>query len=303
MKVLVTGATGFVGKRLITRLRSAGHEVVITTRNGQKAKKIFGDQVKVVEWNAPHGAFPQEALNGVEGIINLMGENLAQKRWSPAQKLILRESRTEATKKIVKAISDQSLVPKVFVSTSAIGYYPANLTESLSEEHEAGESFLSALCIDWEKAIEQLPQGTRSVILRVGVVLGKEGGALAKLYPLFKLGLGGPVGAGAQVMSWIHVEDLVSLFKDALENSTFTGIFNAVAPRPVTNKEFTKALARAVKRPALFPAPPAALKLAMGEMSSIVLDSQSVDCKRLKELNYTFSFPTIERAFEDICKS
>lgn len=302
MKVLITGATGFVGKRLVKRLLHDGHQVVATSRNREKAQKTLGGQVEVFPWKAPHGDFPQEALNGVDTIINLMGENLASKRWSDSQKLKLRESRILGTQKLVHALALNKSTVKIFISTSAIGYYEVNTEAALNEEDAPGNNFLAALCLDWEKATEGLDSSIRKVIFRVGVVLGKEGGALQKLYPLFKLGLGGPVGLGKQMMSWIHVEDLVTLYATAITDSSFVGVYNGVAPTPVSNKDFTKALAKAVKRPALFPAPPLALKVAMGEMSTIVLDSQIIDCKNLKEKNHTFAFPTIDQALEDLCR-
>jgi uncharacterized protein len=302
MKILITGATGFVGKRLTQDLTSRGHQVIVTTRNASKAKQGSQNSVEFVEWKAPHQDFPAAALSGVNAVINLMGENIASKRWSDSQKLKLRESRIVGTKKLVEAINSHGQNVQVFLSTSAIGYYPVNTQQKMNESTEPGESFLAALCVDWEKATEGLATHIRKFIVRVGVVLGPEGGALSKLMPLFKLGLGGPIGNGSMVMSWIHINDLVAIYSEALIDERYSGVANGVAPKTVTNKEFTKALANGVKRPALFPAPPFALKLAMGELSTIVLDSQDIDCEKLKSLNFTFRYPTIEKAFQDICR-
>jgi uncharacterized protein len=302
MKILITGATGFVGKRLTKDLTSRGHQVIVTTRNSTRAKKNAVPGTEFINWDAPHGDFPAGALSGVEAVINLMGENIAAKRWSDAQKLKLRESRIVGTKKLVQAINEHGRQVKTFISTSAVGYYPTNTGEKLTESANPGESFLAALCVDWEKATQELPSTVRKFIVRVGVVLGPEGGALSKLLPLFKLGLGGPIGNGSMMMSWIHADDLVAIYTEALQDERYTGIANAVAPKPVSNKEFTKALAKGVRRPALFPAPPLAIKLAMGELSTIILDSQDIDCEKLKTLNFTFRYPTIEKAFQDICR-
>lgn len=301
MKILITGATGFVGTRLVKKLESQGHRIVVTTRNPKSAVKNLGSHIEAYAWDAPHGEFPQESLSGVEAVINLMGENIAAKRWSDAQKLKLRESRIISTEKLVTALKDSDV--KVFLSTSAIGYYPTNLPQKLTEQDVVGDNFLASLCEDWEKKAHEAPDSIRKLIVRVGVVLGAEGGALSKLLPLFKLGLGGPVGDGKQIMSWIHIDDLVEIYAEAITNQGFQGVANAVAPAPVSNKEFTKALAKAVRRPALFPAPPIALKLAMGELSTIVLDSQNIDCAALKQWNFTFKYPTVDKAMMQICRS
>lgn len=302
MKILITGATGFVGTKLTQDLTTRGYKIVVTTRNIEKAKKNKTSNIEYVAWDAPHGDFPAAALAGVDAVINLMGENIAAKRWSDSQKLKLRESRILSTKKLVEAINTSGTAVKVFLSTSAIGYYPVNTANQLTESSLPGESFLSALCVDWENATASLNPHIRKFILRVGVVLGLGGGALSKLLPLFKLGLGGPIGNGSMVMSWIHINDLVAIYSEALSDERYSGVANAVAPKTVTNKEFTKALARSVRRPALFPAPPIALKLAMGELSTIVLDSQDIDCEKLKSLNFTFRYPTIDKALQDICR-
>lgn len=297
MKILITGATGFVGKKLVKKLSDSGHQINILSRNkSSKSAQALNSMASIFEWSAPHGEIPAESLAGVEAVINLMGENIGDKRWSDTQKLKLSESRVDGTKNLIKAIQKEGLKLQCFVSTSAIGFYPVNKDETLDESAAKGDGFLSDLCEQWEKAIAQLDECDRKVIIRVGVVLGKGGGALGKLLPLFKLGLGGPVGAGKQIMSWIHREDLVQIYVNAIEDTKYQGIINAVAPKPVSNKEFTKAISQAVGLPALFPAPPFALKLAMGEMSTIVLDGQNIISTQLPKFEMKFKFPDIQSA-------
>ena len=296
--ILVTGGTGFVGTRLVQKLADEGHNLRVLSRNPDKLNNKWQGPVQVFKWDAPHGQIPTEALEQVDSVINLMGENIGDKRWSENQKVKLRESRVDGTRNLINAIKQQGLKLKSFISTSAVGIYPVNKDEVLTESSDASDSFLASLCIDWEKELEALDKSDaeQQSILRVGVVLGPEGGAAAKLIPIFKLGAGGPVGSGSQMMSWIHVDDLVQLYKFVLEQSEIQGPINAVAPNPVSNKEFSKALAKALKRPCLFPVPPIALKLVMGEMSTIVLDGQEVKSEVLPNTSFEFKYPTIDKA-------
>ncbi|PIP94159.1 MAG: TIGR01777 family protein [Bdellovibrio sp. CG12_big_fil_rev_8_21_14_0_65_39_13] len=298
MKILITGGTGLVGKSLKKELLKSGHELILMTRNPQQ----FSQEEKVTyyKWDSINDTFPRDALDGVESIINLMGENLADKRWSDKQKEKLKNSRIIGTNKIVQALNNSDHKLKCFVSASAIGIYPVNNEVTIDEFTKNGEGFLANLCHDWEASASQLKTSTRKITIRIGVVLARSGGALGKLIPLFKMGLGGPIGNGQQYMSWIHVSDLVSLISKAIDDESFNGVYNGTTPKPVTNLEFTKALAKAVQRPAFLPAPPFMLKLAMGEMSSIILDSQKVISKRLEENHFKFNFPDIDSALKDI---
>lgn len=298
MKVLITGGTGLVGQKLQRELLNKGHQLVLMTRNPDKYKLIKNIEYK--KWNSISDPFPTEALEGVDSIVNLMGENLADKRWSPQQKEKLKSSRIIGTQKIVDAVNKANHVLKSFISASAIGIYPVNKSETLDENTKNGEGFLANLCQDWEASTSNLKNAERKITIRIGVVLAKSGGALGKLIPLFKTGLGGPIGKGQQYMSWIHVSDLVSLLSSAIEDQSYNGVYNGTTPKPVTNLEFTKALARALHRPALFPVPPFMLKLAMGEMSSIILDSQKVISTRLSENHFQFMFPNLEEALQNI---
>lgn len=300
MKIMITGATGFVGVLLTETLLTAGHQVKVLSRSKEGARKKLPKEVEILEWHAPYEDIPNKAFSDVDALINLMGENIGGKRWSNEQKTKLRDSRVKGTEKLAEAIRrDKPEGLDVMVSTSAIGYYPVNKGIVLDENHSNGTGFLPSLCQDWEQTAYTIA-AKRKVVLRVGVVLGKGGGALAKLLPIFKLGLGGPVLPGTQVMSWIHRHDLINLYINAATNNTYLGAINAVAPRPVTNGEFTKALAKAVSRPAFFPVPSFALKLAMGEMSTIVLDSQTVVSTKLGNLGFRFTYPEIEEALKNL---
>ena len=250
MKVLLTGASGFIGSRLSIRLENAGHHVLPVSRRPGSG----------YDWSDQSLA---KGVREADAVIHLAGENLFGKRWSAAQKQILRSSRTEATKKIAALIAERK--PQCFISASAVGYYGPNDSAHLSETSPRGNDFLAGICADWEAATQAAVQaGVRTAVIRTGVVLGLGGGALAKMLPPFKLGLGGPLGSGKQWVSWIHVDDLISLFLFILENPTANGAFNGTAPHPVTMKEFAKSLGRALHRPAVFPVPAPMLRLALG---------------------------------------
>lgn len=300
MKVLVTGATGFVGKKVVEKLLAKNHQVVVLTRNPQKAQSIWGDKVSAFAWNTTKELIPAGALEGIEGVINLVGENISQARWSESQKQRIYDSRIVSTKNLMESLKTMTTKP-VVVSTSAIGVYGARENELISESTTVGAGFLANVCEDWERiALDYKKDLPRLAIIRVGVVLGKEGGLLKKLLPVFKTGLGGPIGNGKQWMSWIHLADLANLYIFALENSSMEGIINGVSPYPLTNKAFTKAFAKAVKRPAFFKVPPVVLKIMMGQMSCIALDSQKIVSERLKMLGFNFEYPRADKALENL---
>lgn len=304
MNILITGASGFVGTALSKRLLDEGHELSILTRNKGRIPALFkNSNVKVFEWSETSTLPPVEAITGINGVINLMGENIAAKRWSDQQKKILHSSRVEATINLTTLLDKFLTKPlDFFISASAVGIYPANRNEALNEDSTTGNNFLAQLCKDWEAAAHSLKKVNRIVIIRTAVVLESHGGALAKMLPPFQLGLGGPIGNGRHVMSWIHLDDLVSIYAKAATDSTFTGIYNACSPNPVDNSHFTKALGQALHRPAIFPIPTFMLKLMFGEMSSIILDSQKIISKRLKEQQFVFKYETIESAMNKIFK-
>lgn len=301
MKILITGGTGFVGQRLLKKLHKDGHELVVLTRNPDKARLNESTGATFHRWDGISEDVPPEAFKGVEAVVNLMGENIANKRWSDQQKNKLRKSRIDATQKLVAGIEAHIEEPlKVFISASASGFYPVNTGETLDESSQAGSGFLSDLCQQWEAATEGLTKTKRKIISRTGVIFGPEAGALNKLLPIFKLGGGGPIGNGSMMMSWIHVDDMVKAITEWLTNDKYNGVYNMVAPNPVDNKTFTKALAKAVNRPAIFPVPPFMLKLIMGEMSTIVLDSQKLIPKRLQEDGFEFDHPEVFEALKDL---
>jgi uncharacterized protein (TIGR01777 family) len=305
MKILITGATGFVGTALGKKLLDSGHELNILTRSMERLPKIYQDsRVNVFTWTDTSKAPPIECISGINGVINLMGENISAKRWSDEQKKILHASRVESTINLTTLLNENLKTPlDFFVSASAVGIYPVNLPQPLDEDTHPGKNFLADLCRDWEAAARTITKTKRVVIIRTAVVLEKHGGALGKMLPPFKLGLGGPIGDGDQVMSWIHLDDLVHLYFSAATIPTFEGVYNGAAPDPVDNFHFTKALGNALHRPTLVPVPAIALKLAFGEMSSVILDSQKVISKRLSENHFSFQYPTIEKAMDKIFKS
>lgn len=299
MKFLITGASGFVGSQICQLLLAQGHTINALTRDKNRSGRKY-PKVNWFAWDAQNQLPPADCFEGVQVVLNLVGENIAAKRWSAQQKQKILNSRKQATANLVAAIKEYGLRVEVLVSSSAVGIYPAN-NEGLEidEQTQSAQNFLADVCTQWEQATAELPSHIRKVILRIGVVFGAQGGALARLAPLFKLGLGGPIGSGQAWMPWIHIEDLARLFIEAATNTKYQGVFNAVSPAPVRNQDFTRALARSLKRPAFFPVPPLALKLAFGEMSSIILDSQKVRSKRLEEVGFKFKFPQIQLAMDD----
>lgn len=303
MKILVTGGTGFVGQPLVRKLIEANHKVVLLTRNPDAAKRAISDSVEIYGWEPESTTPPKEAYNGIDAIVHLAGESIAAGRWTAKQKKKILDSRVLSTRNLMKGAVEAGAKPKVIVSASAIGIYGDRGNQSLSETSPQGIGFLADVCRAWEKE-SQYPglESVRKVNLRIGIVLEKNGGALQKLLPIFKIGGGGPVGNGKQWMSWIHREDLIEMILYSVTHENVSGVFNAVAPNPSTNAEFSRALGKALHRPAFMPAPPLALKLAMGEMSELVLASQKVEAKKIVDTGFAFKFPSIQEALNDICK-
>lgn len=300
MKVLITGATGFVGKKIVEKLLAKNHQVVVLTRNPQKSNRLWSDKVTAFAWNSTKETVPSAALEGIEAVINLVGENIAEGRWNEKQKQKIYDSRILSTKNLLESLKNQNIKP-VMVSTSAIGVYGPKENVLISESTNSGAGFLANVCDDWERIVVEYKNDLkRLAIIRVGVVLGKDGGLFKKLSPVFKMGIGGPIGNGSQWMSWIHLEDLANLYVYVLENNSIEGVLNGVSPYPVTNKAFTKAFGKAVKRPALFPVPVMALKILMGDMSCIAIDSQKIVSERLKMLGFNFEFSKIDKALENL---
>jgi uncharacterized protein len=301
MRVLVTGATGFLGRKTVSRLVDAGHEVVALTRNPKKASKVLAFPCRFHAWDSSREPVPAAAMEGVQAVIHLAGEGVAEKRWTALQKKKIVDSRVLGTRALVKAVREAANPPEVFVCASAIGYYGDTGDRSVDEENPPGSDFLGSVCVQWEAETKPLLTGpTRLVTMRTGVVLGLDGGALKALVPLFEWGLGGKVGSGRQWMSWIHVDDQVNLYLWALESPHVKGVLNGTSPEPVQNAEFAKRLGHALHRPSLLPAPAFALKLAMGELSAVVLSGTRALPRRTQALGYSFAFPTLEKALADL---
>jgi uncharacterized protein len=282
MQVLLTGATGFIGSRLSQRLDSAGHAVLPISRQPGAA----------FDWS---DASLARGVERSDAIVNLAGENLFAKRWSPERKQELWSSRVENTRRLARLAARRK--PHCFFSASAVGYYGPHGDEELREDAPRGEGFLAELCADWEAATQSATDaGVRTVVGRFGVVLGRGGGALQQMLTPFKLGVGGPLGNGRQWMSWIHVEDLLDLIVFALEEPKARGVYNVTAPHPVTMREFARTLGRVLHRPAFFPVPAPLLRLAVGEVADVLLTGQRVIPYRAMEAGFRFEHPEVEGA-------
>jgi uncharacterized protein (TIGR01777 family) len=297
VKILVSGATGLVGKAVVPMLVAAGHDVRALSR-GEK-----GD--RSIVWNVETGELDQTALQkfgAPEAIIHLAGENIAARRWSAKQKARIRDSRVEATRELTAFLARNVPTLKVFVGASAIGFYGDRGDEVLTEQSARGEGFLPDVCEGWESAAEPLAAaGVRVAHLRFGIILSREGGALAKMLPVFRSGLGGRMGNGEQWMSWISIEDAVRMIEFALMEESVAGACNAVAPEAVRNKEFTATLARHLKRPAVLPLPAAVVRMVFGEMgNALLLSSARVVPERLERAGFEFRHLRLEEALRAV---
>jgi len=289
MKILITGSTGLVGAALCRELKSTGQTVCRLVRPETNAGALHGSDGFDVKWDPATGELGGAAV-GADALVNLGGASVADQRWTPERKKVLRSSRVDTTRALVTALSKMAARPRVFISASAIGYYGNRGDEILSEDSTPGNDFLSDIAKEWEaEASKAEVLGIRVVLARIGIVLAKNGGALPQMARPFRLGVGGKIGSGRQWMSWISLADVVAILKFCLENGAVRGAVNLVSPHPVRNAEFTSALAKALHRPALFAAPPFALRLAMGEMAdALLLSSQRVVPARLEKLGYRF---------------
>ncbi len=306
MRVFVTGGTGLIGPKLVKRLRDRQDQVVLLTRRAAAAREKFKD-CTVVEGDPTQPGPWQDAVADCDAVVNLAGENIFAKRWNDDFKKVLTESRVKSADNVVQALARNprtaSGTPKILVNASAIGFYGPHGDEEVDEDTPHGNDTLAKVCVEWEKAARAAqPLGVRTSMVRIGVVLDKEGGALAQLLTPFKLGAGGPAGSGKQWFPWIHYADVVGILLLALDNGAAQGPINATAPNPVTNKEFGKALGRALSRPAFLPTPGFALKLMLGEVAEVILTGQRVLPKRAQQLGYPFLFPTLDAALADILK-
>ena len=299
MKIIVSGSSGLVGTALIDSLRPEGHTIARLVRSGSAATADATS--KMIRWEPPTGSIDLAAMEGADAVVNLAGASVAGGRWTAARKDLLRRSRVDATRHLVSGLAQMKEKPRVLISASAIGYYGNRGDEILTETSVPGHDFLAQLCRDWEaEAAKAEPEGIRTVMLRFGIILAPHGGALQKMLGPFRLGVGGRLGNGRQWMSSITLEDVVALIRHALEKDSVRGPVNTVTANAVTNAEFTSILAGVLHRPALFPAPRFALRLALGEMAEALLASQRVMPEKLNRSGYAFRHPQLKEALESI---
>jgi uncharacterized protein (TIGR01777 family) len=301
MRVTVTGATGMLGRPLVDELLARGDEVTVLSRDAAGAERLFGERAIAATWSNPKGERPPaDALSGRDGVIHLLGEPVAQ-RWTDDARREIRDSRVLATRNLVAALGElpDGDRPAVLVSQSASGFYGPHGDEPVTESEPAGDDFLAQVCVDWEAEAHAAGKlGMRVAVTRTGVVLADSGGALEKMLPPFKLGVGGPVAGGRQYLPWIHTDDVVGALISCLVTAAAEGPLNLAAPEPVTNAELSKTLGRVLHRPAFAPVPAFALELLYGEMAQIVTTGVRAVPARLQELGYEFREPRLERALE-----
>jgi uncharacterized protein (TIGR01777 family) len=295
----MTGATGLIGTKLVRELVTRGDEVTVLSRNPVPAREALPG-AEVVEWSSPTTeAAPSSALDGRDAVVHLAGEPVAQ-RWNAEVKARIRTSREAGTRNLVAGIERAAPRPAVLVSSSAVGYYGKRGDERVPESTPAGDDFLAGVCVAWEReAAAAEAHGLRVAIVRTGIVLDAEGGALAKMLPFFKLGVGGPVAGGDQYMPWIHLDDLVGLYLTAIDETGWSGPLNGAAPEPVTNRVFSKVLGRVLKRPAFAPVPRLGVQVLYGQMAEIVAEGQRAVPERPLELGFRFRHPELEPALRD----
>jgi uncharacterized protein (TIGR01777 family) len=297
MRVTVSGATGLIGTRLVRALRERGDDVTVLSRKPDRARETLG--VDAATWQPDAEPAPADALAGRDGVVHLAGENIAQ-RWTEEARRAIRTSRELGTRNLVAGLRAAEPRPGALVSASGVDYYGDRGDEPVTEEAPPGDGWLAQVCVAWEReaaAAEEL--GVRVVRLRTGIALDKGGGALAKMLPFFRLGIGGPVAGGRQYMTWIHADDLVSMYLAALDGADWSGPVNAVAPDPPTNREFSRALGRALHRPAVAPVPAFAIRLLYGQMAAIVVQGRRAVPDRARALGFTYAHHDLDEALRD----
>ncbi|MFT5302159.1 MAG: hypothetical protein ACI814_002973 [Mariniblastus sp.] len=301
MTILLTGGTGFVGRELIDKIE----DCVLTSRNATRAQqKLEVDPSRIIQWDPENEPLELSDKSHFTAVINLMGDSIAEGRWTSSKKLRIRNSRVEGTRKLVDALLARETLPSVFVSASAIGIYGDSGEDVVDESHPHGSGFLTDVCEEWEAETTRLSErGVRVVCMRIGLVIGSQGGVIGKLAPIFRWGIGGPLGNGKQWMSWIHVQDLVSQILWTIKTEAIQGPLNATSPNPVRNREFTQSLAKAVGRPAFIPVPKFGLRIGVGEFANSLFFSQRVVPKLSLEHGFQFRFNHIDEAIQDVLAS
>ncbi len=307
MRLLLLGCTGFIGSELVPRLIQSGHHITLVSRKKSKDSEVY-KKVRHLQANPAlpsswQGDELRQALKDADGIINLVGEPIAEKRWTTQHCLEIENSRLNTTKYLIGAIAKLPSSRKVLINGSAVGFYGTNEKSTFDENSFSGEDFLANLCKKWESIASEKNTNTRLVIIRIGIVLEKNGGALGKMLPIFRAGFGGPIGNGRQWMSWIHRADLCAIIEQALLNSSWSGIINGVSPNPVRMANFTRALGQSLNRPNLLPVPGPLLKALLGDGAKVVLEGQKVSCNRLTKFGFQFMYPNLNNALEAITKS
>lgn len=304
MKIFITGGTGLVGRALIARLTKEGHSVLLLTRSPQSAEEL-GRTCELIEGDPGMPGPWTDRLDECDAVVHLAGENLFKRRWSEPFLRKVRDSRVESTRLIAEHLAEHPRradgTPRVLVNASAVGYYGDRGDEELTEASTPGTDRLSLICIEWERATEAAREaGVRVTMIRVGMVLDARGGALPLIARPFKLFAGGWVGSGRQVMSWVHIDDLVGIIVWALENDQVSGPVNGTSPNPVTNREFSRTLARVLRRPCWLPVPKFMLKLGLGGAATVAISSQRVQPTQALEGGYTFQFPELDPALREL---
>lgn len=304
MKVSITGATGFVGSRLVEKLNKEGHSIIVLTRNEKRGKKVFPNSafpnVEIVEYTPKSSGEWQKSISGCDAVVNLAGAPIADERWTPERKKEILESRQLSTRHLVEAISQAESKPSVLVNASAIGYYGTSETATFDESSPAGNDFLSKVCTAWETEAQKVKDaGVRLVILRFGIVLG-EGGAIAKMLTPFRMFAGGPLGTGQQWFSWIHRQDLVNLILEAIQRENLEGVYNATSPNPVRMNELSQTLGDVLHRPSWLPVPEFALQALLGDAAKVVLEGQQVLPENIQKAGFDYQYPTLKPALKEI---
>ena len=305
MKIAITGATGFIGSSLVARLQKSGHQVMILTRNTSYARKIFPSpafpNIEIVNYTPTMVGSWQNAISGCDSVVNLAGESIAEGRWTQEKKQEILQSRQLTTQNLVTAIANAEQKPSVLVNASAIGYYGTSETATFTENSPSGNDFLAEVCQVWEAEAQKVSDaGVRLVILRLGVVLAMDGGALAKMITPFKMFAGGPIGSGNQWFSWIHRDDVVNLIIQAVTDSSMSGVYNATAPNPVRMNELSQTMGTVMNRPSWLPVPSFAIEALLGDGAIVVLEGQQVLPKRTLNTGFKYQYPNLQGALTEI---
>jgi len=302
-RIIITGATGMIGKKLVNVLINRGDEVIIFSRDAKKAKLIFPKAKECVEWDYRKPELWKSKLENSDAVVHLAGINLFSKRWSEGFKREVIESRETSTQNLVGSIKSCTHKPEIFISASGIGYYGDCSDRILDEKSPKGSDFLADVCKVWERESQKAGEyGVRNVQIRTGLVLSTEDGALKQMLPPFKCFIGGPLGNGKQWASWLHIDDIVGIYLHAIDCKELIGAVNAASPNPIKMKEFAKTLGRVLKRPSFFSVPKFVLKIVVGEAAEVVTASQRIDIKKLLNSGYHFKFTELDKAFEDLLK-